>query len=92
MPSILRLTFGSPDTLDRCVGNTGDHSMKEFHVPDMSCGHCKATIEKALLSVDPDAGVEVDLEARRVKIAGNRSTDELLAAMKSAGYEATAVG
>ncbi len=66
--------------------------MKEFHVPDMSCGHCKATIEKALLSVDPDAGVEVDLEARRVKIAGNRSTDELLAAMKSAGYEATAVG
>lgn len=66
--------------------------MKEFHVPDMSCGHCKATIEKALLTVDPDAGVEVDLEARRVKIAGNRSTDELLAAMKSAGYEATAVG
>ena len=65
--------------------------MKEFHVPDMSCGHCKATIEKALLTVDPDAGVEVDLEARRVKIAGNRSTDELLAAMKSAGYEATAV-
>ena len=66
--------------------------MKEFHVPDMSCGHCKAAIEKALLTVDPDAGVEVDLEARRVKIAGNRSTDELLAAMKSAGYEATAVG
>ena len=66
--------------------------MKEFHVPDMSCGHCKATIEKALLTVDPDAGVEVDLEAWRVKIAGNRSTDELLAAMKSAGYEATAVG
>lgn len=66
--------------------------MKEFHVPDMSCGHCKATIEKALLTVDPDAGVEVDLEVRRVKIAGNRSTDELLAAMKSAGYEATAVG
>ena len=66
--------------------------MKEFHVPEMSCGHCKATIEKALLAADPDAGVEVDLEARRVKVSGVGSTEEMLAAMKSAGYEATAVG
>jgi hypothetical protein len=37
--------------------------MITLNVPDMSCGHCKATVEKAVAGVDPvtrrpDRGVE----------------------------------
>lgn len=63
--------------------------MRVFHVPEMSCGHCKATIETALLQADPGAAVEVDLGERRVRVTGSKPADEVLAVMKSAGYEAT---
>ena len=32
----------------------------KFHVPDMSCGHCVATIEKALKAEDPTATLRTD--------------------------------
>ena len=31
--------------------------MRSFKVPDMSCGHCTATIEKAIKAIDPTASV-----------------------------------
>lgn len=62
--------------------------MTEFHVPDMSCGHCMAAIEKAVASVDPSADVDVDLAGRRVRVASAASSEAMLAAMKAAGYEA----
>ncbi|MBV1897656.1 MAG: cation transporter, partial [Rhodobacteraceae bacterium] len=30
-------------------------NMTKFSVPQMSCGHCKSSIEKAVASVDADA-------------------------------------
>lgn len=31
--------------------------MTTFHIPDMSCGHCKATVERTIHGIDPlDAG------------------------------------
>ena len=63
--------------------------MIEFHVPDMSCGDCKATIEKALVSLDPQADVEVDLKLRRVRVRGTLPAEAMAGAMRAAGYEAT---
>lgn len=63
--------------------------MTRFHVPDMSCGHCKATIEKALAGIDADAKVEVDLDTRSVRVASARPASELQAAMKASGYESS---
>jgi len=40
----------------------------KFHVPDMSCGHCVATIEKALKAKDPTATLRTDLKARTAEI------------------------
>ena len=65
--------------------------MTEFHVPEMSCGHCKAAIENAVASVDPNAEVEVDLDTRRVRVTTASATGALLDAMKTAGYDATAL-
>lgn len=33
-------------------------------VPDMSCGHCKATVEEALLTVEGVGRASVDLETK----------------------------
>lgn len=35
--------------------------MTKLNVPGMSCGHCKAAVEKAVAGVDPGAHVDVDL-------------------------------
>jgi copper chaperone len=63
----------------------------EFKVPDMSCGHCTSAIEKSVKSADPAAQVACDIAARTVRIDSALSADQLAAALKSAGYDATAI-
>ena len=63
--------------------------MTEFNVPDMSCGHCKTAIEKAVAGVDPAADVQVDLAARMVRITSDRPDQAVIAAIRAAGYDAT---
>lgn len=60
----------------------------EFRVPDMSCGHCTAAIEKSVKAADPAARVDCDLSERRVKIDSTLSPEQLGAAIRDAGYEA----
>ncbi|RMD95416.1 MAG: copper chaperone [Alphaproteobacteria bacterium] len=60
----------------------------KFSIPDMSCGHCKAAIEKAVTSVDPSAQVKVDLEAHTAEVVSSTGAEALMAALKAAGYEA----
>ncbi|MDX0604978.1 hypothetical protein GOD78_27895 [Sinorhizobium medicae] len=42
--------------------------MYHLNVEDMTCGHCVATIEKAVKTVDRNARVAVDLEAKTASI------------------------
>jgi len=65
--------------------------MTKLNVPEMSCGHCKASVEKAVASVDASAGVAVDLENRTVEVSGSVDEAALLAALKGEGYEATVI-
>jgi copper chaperone len=63
--------------------------MTTFHIPDMSCGHCKATVEKTIHTIDPAARIDFDMEARRIKLDGQAETANLQAALAAAGYPAT---
>lgn len=63
--------------------------MIELSVPDMSCGHCRATVTAAIRGVVPAAEVEVDLTARRVRVGGAGEAGRLVAALAAAGYPAT---
>jgi len=65
--------------------------MTKLNVPEMSCGHCKASVEKAVASVDASASVVVDLENRTVEISGTADAAALLAALKGEGYDATVI-
>lgn len=64
--------------------------MITLSVPDMSCGHCKAGVERAVAAVDPAARVAVDLAARRVTVDTAASAAALVAALDRAGFAATA--
>jgi len=63
--------------------------MTKLNIPDMTCGHCKAAVEKAVASVDAGAKVAVDLDTRTVEIDSRADLAAILAALKEEGYEAT---
>lgn len=63
--------------------------MIELEVNDMTCGHCVGVVTRAVKSVDPDAKVGVDLQSKRVRVEGTRtSADELIQSLGAAGYPA----
>ena len=60
--------------------------MIEFNVNDMTCGHCASTITRAVKDVDAAGRCEVDLAAKRVKIASDHPAEEFRAAIEEAGF------
>lgn len=66
--------------------------MSRYSVPSMSCGHCRAKIEDALLEADAGAELSFDMEAREVDIDSVLDNAEVIAAMQAAGYEASQIG
>lgn len=65
--------------------------MTRLSVPDMSCGHCKASVEAAIAAVDQGSQVRVDLAAKTVEVEGKAPAAALIAALTEAGYPATAL-
>ncbi|MBU2358231.1 heavy-metal-associated domain-containing protein [Loktanella sp. M215] len=65
--------------------------MTTYSIPAMSCGHCKATVEKTVLALDPAATLSFDMPARTVAIDSGRDDALLRAALKDAGYPAVTV-
>jgi copper chaperone len=61
----------------------------KFNVPDMSCGHCKASVETAIRSVDESATIDVDLTAKTVDVISAASAADLATALASKGFPAT---
>jgi copper chaperone len=60
-----------------------------FSVPDVSCEHCRAAITAEVERVAGVAGVEVDLDARLVRVVGEAiDAQSVRAAIDEAGYDA----
>jgi copper chaperone len=60
--------------------------MLEFTIEDMTCGHCVATITKAVREVAPDAEVDIDLGQHRVRIDDAADAVRIEEAIRDAGY------
>jgi copper chaperone len=63
--------------------------MTTLSVPDMSCNHCRMTVESALAGVPQAGAVTVDLTNRKVQIAGPAPAEALIQALDKVGYPAT---
>lgn len=57
-----------------------------IEVPDMTCDHCKMTIEKSLRELSEVQEVQVDLPKKIVKISGNTEVNQVINAIRSVGY------
>lgn len=66
--------------------------MYEFHLPDMTCGHCSATVTKTVRALDAEARIEIDLPTHRLRVQSSRSREQLAAALNEAGYAPQADG
>jgi copper chaperone len=59
-----------------------------YSVPGMSCGHCRAAITAEVQNVPGVTDVEVDLDAKRVSVAGAQLDDVAIRdAIDEAGYD-----
>ncbi len=59
-----------------------------FTVTGMTCGHCEASVKRALLQLDPAAQVQIDRSQNRVDVTGSQQPREALAnAIREEGYE-----
>ena len=59
-------------------------------VPEIHCGHCKASIEGALQPMDGVTSAEVDVESTNVTVTYDESVvtrDALVNAIEEQGYE-----
>ena len=61
----------------------------KLQIPDMSCGHCVATITKAVTAADPNAKVVADLASKSVQIDTAVPEPALLQTLADVGYPAT---
>ncbi len=66
---------------------------KIISVNGMQCEHCKASVEKALYSVEGVTSVKVDLKKKTAAVAfdGEVSDSALSAAVTEAGFEVTGI-
>jgi copper chaperone len=60
--------------------------MLEFNIPALSCGHCVRAVNETVHSVDPQAGVQVDLQSKQVQVQTHAERDLVVAALAEAGY------
>ena len=73
--------------------NGGNEMKKVLKVEGMSCEHCKATVEKALKSVDGVENAVVDLKHKSADVTLSKEVknDVLSKAVTDAGYEVTKI-
>ena len=64
--------------------------MYQLQVEEMSCGHCVASVTKAVKAVDAQASVEVDLASKQVKVQSGAALDAVKAAIAGAGFPVSA--
>jgi Cu+-exporting ATPase len=81
---------GSTEKSAAAAGMVGDYGEAFLNVHGMSCGHCKAAVEGALMGVEGVESVEVDLEAKSARVVYDRNEarpSDLVRAVEDAGYE-----
>ena len=61
---------------------------KEYVIKGMNCPHCQATVTKSISGVNGVTQVEVNLSTGKATVEGEHSTDEVIAAVRAAGFDA----
>ncbi|GGI02850.1 heavy-metal-associated domain-containing protein [Egicoccus halophilus] len=60
---------------------------RTYHVPDISCDHCRTSIEAELDKLEGVGSRQVDLTDKTVTVEGMASEEAVTKAISDAGYE-----
>ena len=63
--------------------------MKQYDITGMSCAACSARVEKAVASLEGVTFCSVNLLTNSMIVDGNVSGEEIINAVKKAGYDAS---
>ena len=63
--------------------------MLRYTIENMTCGHCVATVTKAVQGVDANAIVRADVAGRSLEIDTGATSEIVSAAVAAAGYHVT---
>lgn len=66
-------------------------TIRTYDVPAISCDHCKAAIEGEVGKLPDVDVVQVDVEAKSVRVEGDASEADVTAAIDEAGYDVAAI-
>jgi len=58
----------------------------KLNVPDISCEHCAKTISDSIHVMEPDAKVDVDVNAKTVTVESEASEESIKQSIVAAGY------
>lgn len=58
----------------------------QLHIENMTCGGCVRGVTRAVLSVDANAQVNVNLDSKQVNIVSDAKPDDIVAALNEAGF------
>lgn len=59
----------------------------KLKVPNIKCSDCGETITEAITTMEPDAKIEVDIEAKTVTVESAASEETIKQAITAAGYQ-----
>ncbi len=60
---------------------------EEYAVEGMNCSHCRASVMKAIASVEGVEQVDVDLSTGKTTVQGKHKREEIVAAIRAAGFD-----
>lgn len=72
--------FIQPNNITNSMG-------KEYIIKGMNCPHCQATVAKTISTVSGVEQVNVDLSSGKATVEGEHNADELISAVRSAGFD-----
>lgn len=64
----------------------------KLSIPDMTCGHCKAVVERTIIDLDSGADVVVDLQRHTADVKTTAAAEAIISALTSEGYPAERIG
>jgi len=61
-------------------------SIQQFQVSGMTCGHCEASVRRAIGELDPQAVVQIDRASGKVVVESGQDRDAIAKAIEDEGY------
>ena len=60
---------------------------QQFTVTGMTCGHCEASVQRAIKQLDSAAQVQIDRATNLVKVDSAQPREAIAAAIREEGYQ-----